>query len=337
LDLNASAGTRTRSAYQAVFGTPILSDPDKRLSVDVLASSIYKPWASHEEVVKGGGAKYSWATKSGTNHQVGYSGAWRTITGLAENASPTVRNDAGDSVKSSITHTWIADRRNHPFLPSRGYFLKTFSEIAGWGPLRGDVAFWKSEIDTAGAVPIPIPGIKSESGVSLTGGFRAGVLYPLPVGFGSESKPSRLNDRFQLGGPTDVRGFKMSGLGPHDGTDAVGGDLYYAASTNLLMPFPRVGKDTPLRFQLFANAGRLIALKDSKGKGRAEDGKTQQKDFYGSVTQLGDGIPSLSAGFGVVYAHPVARFELNFSLPLVMRRGEESRKGLQFGVGINFL
>jgi outer membrane protein insertion porin family len=307
------------------------------LSVDVLSSSIYKPWASHEEAVKGGGLKYNWATKSGTSHQLGYSGAWRQITGLSENASPTVRNDAGDTVKSSITHTWLADRRNHPFLPSRGYLLKTVSEIAGWGPLRGDVAYWKSELDTSAAIPLPVPGIQGESGISLTGGFRAGFLYPLPVGFGRDSKPSRLNDRFQLGGPTDVRGFKMSGLGPHDGGDAVGGDLYYAASTNLLIPFPRIGKDTPLRFQLFANAGRLIALKDSKGKGKAEDGKSQQKDFYGSVTQLGNGIPSLSAGFGVVYAHPVARFELNFGLPLVIRRGELGRKGLQFGVGINFL
>jgi len=40
---------------------------------------------------------------------------------------------------------------------------------------------------------------------------------------------------------------------------------------------------------------------------------------------------------GLVYAHPVARFELNFSLPLVLRKGEEGRKGLQFGVGINLL
>ncbi|KAN0117890.1 Surface antigen domain containing protein [Hyaloscypha variabilis] len=328
LTLNASAGTRTRSAYQATFDAPVLSDPDTRATIDVLASSTLKPWASHEEVLKGAGAKFSWATKSGTRHQLGYTGVWRQITGLQSNASPTVRHDAGDTVKSSITHTWLADRRNHPFLPSRGYLVKTISELAGWGPLQGDVAFWKSEVETSGAVAIPIPGIKGDSGVSFTAGLRAGVLYPLAVGLGSETKHSRINDRFQLGGPTDVRGFKISGLGPRDGPDAVGGDVYAAGSANLLIPFPRVGKDTPLRLQLFANAGRLLALKDKK---------TTSESVYSTVAQLGDGIPSVAAGVGVVYAHPVARFELNFSLPLVMRRGEEGRKGLQFGVGINFL
>lgn len=329
LNLNASAGTRTRSAYQATFDTPILSDPDKRATLDVLASSTLKAWSSHEEVLKGAGAKYSYVTNTGTRHQFGYTGVWRQVTGLAANASPTVRTDAGDSVKSSISHTWLADRRDHPFLPTKGYFLKTVSEIAGWGPLQGDVAFWKSELETSAAIPIPIPGIEGDSGISLTGGLRGGMLYPLPIGFGSEIKSSRINDRFQLGGPTDVRGFKMSGLGPRDGPDAVGGDIYAAASANMLMPFPRVGKDTPLRLQLFANAGRLLALQDGK--------KSATRNFYSTVGQLGDGIPSVAAGFGIVYAHPVARFELNFSLPLVLRRGEEGRKGLQFGVGINFL
>ncbi|KAE8444562.1 hypothetical protein EG329_014486 [Mollisiaceae sp. DMI_Dod_QoI] len=329
LNLNASAGTRTRSAYQATFDTPILSDPDRRASLDVLASSTLKPWSSHEEVVKGAGAKYSWAAGSGARHQLEYTGVWRQVTGLAANASPTVRTDAGDSVKSSISHTWLSDKRNHPFLPNRGHLFKTVSELAGWGPLQGDVAFFKSELETSAAMPIPIPGIEGDSGVSLTGGLRGGLLCPLPIGFGSESKPSRINDRFQLGGPTDVRGFKMSGLGPRDGSDAVGGDVYAAASANLLMPFPRVGKDTPLRLQLFANAGRLLSLQDGK--------KNTIQSVFNTVAQLGDGIPSLAAGFGIVYAHPVARFELNFSLPLVLRKGEEGRKGLQFGVGINFL
>jgi outer membrane protein insertion porin family len=328
LSINGSKGTRTRSSLQAIFDTPILSDPDKRLTIDALQSSTHKPWASHEEVLKGGGVKYSWATKSGTRHQVSYNGAWRQITQLAEGASPTVRNEAGDSFKSSINHTWTADRRDNALLPSRGYLLKTVSEIAGWGPLRGDVAFWKSEIETAAPIPIPIPGITGKSGVSFTTGFRAGMLYPLGLGFGGQAEKSRINDRFQLGGPTDIRGFNIGGLGPRDGNDGVGGDIYAAGSANLLFPFPRTGADSPLRFQLFANGGRLLALKD-KG--------SSQRSVYSTIAALADGIPSLAAGVGVVYAHPVARFELNFSLPLVVRRGEDARKGLQFGVGINFM
>ncbi|PQE31014.1 putative SAM50 Sorting and Assembly Machinery (SAM) complex subunit protein [Rutstroemia sp. NJR-2017a WRK4] len=323
LNINAAAGTRTRSAYQATFETPILSDPEKRISVEGLSSSTSKPWASHEEVLKGGALKYTW-TSSGSTHQVGYSGMWRQVTGLAENASPTVRNDAGDSVKSSITHTWLKDKRNHPLLPNNGYLLKTISEIAGWGPLKGDVGFWKSEMESSGAVKVPgIPG------ASLTAGIRAGMLYPLGVGFGGAAQPSRINDRFQLGGPTDVRGFKIGGLGPRDRQDAVGGDVYAASSINLLLPFPRVDISTPLRLQVFANAGRLLALKSRE--------RNTSKNVYSTVGELGKEIPSMAVGLGVVYAHPVARFELNFGLPIVVRKGEETRKGLQFGVGINFL
>jgi outer membrane protein insertion porin family len=335
-NLNASAGTRTRSSYAATFETPILSDPNLRLSFDALASSTQKPWASHEEVLKGAGAKLRWITPTGHRHEFGYTDMWRQVTALAGNASPTVRNDAGDSMKSSISHTWISDRRNNPLLPSQGYLMKTVSEIAGWGPLRGDVAFWKSEMETSGAIAIPIPGVRGDSGISMTGGFRAGMIYPLPLGMSSESQPTRVNDRFQLGGPTDVRGFKIAGLGPRDGPDAVGGDVYAAASANILFPFPRVGKDSPLRFQIFANGGRLLALKSAGEKG-GMNSKAVQKSVYRTVAELANGLPSLAAGFGVVYAHPVARFELNFTLPLVLRRGEEGRKGLQFGVGINFL
>lgn len=335
-NLNASAGTRTRSSYAATFETPILSDPNIRLSFDALASSTQKPWASHEEILKGGGAKLRWITPTGHRHEFGYTQMWRQVTALAGNASPSVRTDAGDSVKSSITHAWIRDRRNNPFLPSQGYLMKTVSEIAGWGPLRGDVAFWKSEVETAGAVAIPIPGVSGDSGILMTGGFRAGMIYPLPLGMSSESQSTKVNDRFQLGGPTDVRGFKIAGLGPRDGPDALGGDVYAAASANLLFPFPRVGKDSPLRFQIFANGGRLLALKGAGEKG-GMNSKAVQESVYRTLAELGNGLPSLAAGFGVVYAHPVARFELNFTLPLVLRRGEEGRKGLQFGVGINFL
>jgi outer membrane protein insertion porin family len=338
---HASLGTRTKSAYSALFDTPILSNPDRRWEIGGLASSTSKPWASHEERLRGGVTKFKWFSEGGHLHEFGYSGMWRQITGLSDTASPTVRLDAGDSFKSSLTHIWTNDKRDYPLLPSSGYLLKTSTEIAGFGPLKGDVGFAKMEVESQGALPIPIPGIEGASGISFNAGLRAGMLYPLTAGGGDIPLQSRLNDRFQLGGPTDVRGFKISGLGPHDSGDAVGGDVYAAGGASLLFPFPRVGKDTPLRFQIFANAGRLLALKgkskDKEGEGKSMSSDEVYDNMGKTLRELRNGLPSCAAGVGVVYAHPMARFELNFSLPLVMRRGEEGRKGVQFGVGISFL
>ena len=338
LNAHASLGTRTRSAYSAAFDTPIFSNPDARFEVSGLASSTLKAWASHEEVLKGGSAKLKWLSSWGSRHEVAYSGLWRQITGLAEKASPTVRADAGDSFKSSISHTWVNDQRDTPLLPSRGFIFKTVSEIAGFGPLKGDVAFGKFEAESQGAVPVPIPGVSGDSGISLTAGLRGGFLYPLTLGGASTPASTRLNDRFQLGGPTDVRGFRLSGLGPRDGHDAVGGDVYAAGGASLLFPVPGMGKETPLRIQTFINGGRLLALKDDPS---TKDGSSSSQNVAqcvkSTIGDLANGLPSCAAGLGLVYAHPVARFELNFSLPLVQRKGEEGRKGLSFGVGLDFL
>ncbi|KAF2843192.1 hypothetical protein M501DRAFT_966391 [Patellaria atrata CBS 101060] len=327
---SASLGTRTRSAYSAAFSTPLFSNPDVRLELGGLASSTLKDWASHEEVLRGGSTKLKWMTGDGHRHELGYSGAWRQVTGLAEKASPTVRNDAGDSFKSSLTHTWVNDKRDFPLLPTRGYLMKTVTEVAGFGALRGDVGFGKIELETQAALPF------GATGASFTAGLRGGMLYPLTVGGGDIPVQSRINDRFQLGGPTDVRGFRLSGLGPRDGPDAVGGDVYAAGGASLLLPLPRAGKDTPVRFQAFINGGRLLAL-----KGRRKDGQMDSEAVADSMkrtlAELKNGLPSCAAGIGLVYAHPIARFEINFSLPLVLRRGEEGRKGLSFGVGMEFL
>ncbi|KAH6842610.1 surface antigen-domain-containing protein [Chaetomium sp. MPI-CAGE-AT-0009] len=339
LSVNASAGTRTRSAYNATLSAPVNGNPDLRLSAEALRSVTQKPWASHEEQLTGGNLRLAWLSENNDTHALAYSTVWRQLTGLAATASPTVRADAGDSLKSSITHTFTRDRRDNPMLPQNGYLLRSISELAGWGPLNGDVSFAKTEVEASGALPLT-----AKSGVSIGGGLRLGLLYPLPSGYSltRAAQPSRINDRFQLGGPTDVRGFKIGGIGPHDGADAVGGDVFAAGSVNALFPLPRTGPDSPLRLQLFANAGRLVAL-NSKGtekggrEGLAMSSATVFKSVTSAVGELTNGLPTLAAGVGLVYAHPVARFELNFSLPLVLRKGEEGRKGLQVGVGINFL
>ncbi|EDN11232.1 hypothetical protein HCAG_07685 [Histoplasma mississippiense (nom. inval.)] len=314
LNINASLGTRTKSAYQATFETPILSNPDVRCEFGGIGSSTEKSWASHEEAVKGGWAKLRWLSAHGHRHELGYNGFWRQVTGLSTSASPTVRGDAGDSVKSSICHTWINDQRDNPFLPSQGFYMRTFNEMAGWGPLKGDVSFWKSEVEAQGAIPIPIPGVKGNTGFSLTTGARAGVLCPLGLDAARKPQLSRINDRFQLGGPTDVRGFRLSGIGPREGPDALGGDVFAACSANLLCPLPRVGAEKPLRLQAFVNCGRLLSLKTQNGKLPSTQGEVMDS-IFATVSELKNELPSMAAGLGLVYAHPAARLALQTSNP----------------------
>ncbi|KAK4187056.1 surface antigen-domain-containing protein [Podospora australis] len=339
LTVNASTGTRTRSAYNATFSAPINGNPDLRVALDGVRSSTQKPWASHDEHLTGGNIRFSWLTDKNETHTLAYSSVWRQLTGLAATASPTVRADAGDSLKSSIQHTYTRDRRDNPMLPQSGYLFRSVAELAGWGPLNGDVAFAKTEVETSGALPVSLPGVKGNTGISIGAGLRLGVLYPLVKGYSGAVQPSSINDRFQLGGPTDVRGFKLGGLGPHDGADSVGGDVFAAGSVNMLLPLPRSGADSPLRLQLFANGGRLVAMQNQRKRDSklALDSNEVFKGVKSAVEELGNGLPSVAAGVGLVYAHPVARFELNFSLPLVLRKGEEGRKGLQVGVGLSFL
>ena len=47
--------------------------------------------------------------------------------------------------------------------------------------------------------------------------------------------------------------------------------------------------------------------------------------------------PSVGVGFGLVYRAPIGRVELNFGVPVTVRQGDWSRKGLQFGFGLEFM
>ncbi|KAL5606459.1 hypothetical protein BROUX41_002870 [Berkeleyomyces rouxiae] len=337
LTFNASRGTRTRSAYNASLSMPLFSNPDFRLAFEGLSSVTEKSWASHEENLNGGTARLSWLSDKRDMHSVEYTSMWRQITGLGPRASPTVRHDSGDSLKTAIKHTFSRERRDNPNLPQSGYHVRSAVELAGLGPMGGDVSFAKTELNAGGALPIPIPGIKGRSGVSIGAGLRLGMLCPLAQNLVGTMKPSRINDRFQLGGPTDVRGFRLGGLGPRDLGDALGGDIAVAGSVNLLVPFPGRGADSALRLQAFANAGRLVALSGHRSGEKQSHKFDLFQSLQNSFGELATGPPSIAAGVGIVYAHPVARFELNFGLPIALRRGEDAAKGFQVGVGINFM
>jgi outer membrane protein insertion porin family len=139
----------------------------------------------------------------------------------------SIRKEAGESIKSSVSHTWTLDTRDNKINTTRGYYLKTYHEYAGLG---GQAAFYKSEIEGQLARPLFSGTVRFRSctqslcdlrfafqTISFTA--RSGLLWNL-------GHRSYLSDRFQLGGPTSVRAFKNNSLGPRDGGKLIYNSCY---------------------------------------------------------------------------------------------------------------
>lgn len=154
----------------------------------------------------------------------------RTLTDLSPAASLSVREEAGTSTLTALTHTIEADTRDSAVGPTTGWRAGLTSSLAGLLRGLGDVRHARFEADAQGHAPV------GASGITASVAVRAGAAVP----WGGDPA-IRLADRFYLGGPASLRGFAVRGVGPVDGKDALGGDLYYAATAMLTGPSPRGG------------------------------------------------------------------------------------------------
>ncbi|KAJ2758770.1 hypothetical protein H4S06_002549 [Coemansia sp. BCRC 34490] len=307
-DVHYARGTRTQAAFHGVFAAPVAADPSRRLSVAVtqrLAS--HRPHSAHDETLREVGVAYSAAA-----HDVAYSLAWRSVGNLGADASPTLRTEAGHSLKAAVRHTVAVDTRDSARVPSRGSLLRLTSEAAA---APGDARFVKTRIEVQTNRALG-------AGFVVSTGMQAGILWPLG------SRVSPLADRFFLGGSASVRGFHLHGIGPRDGGDCIGGDVFYAAGVSLLTP-PPLAAAPALRGHVWANAGQL-ALLDARGLLRGGPAAASEvRRFLAS--------PSAAVGVGLVYSHPVVRAELSLCLPIAAAPTDRPKPGLQFGLGLAFL
>ena len=160
---------------------------------------------------------------------------------------------------------------------------------------------------------------------------RAGYIHP----FGSIGN-APFNDRFQMGGPLDVRMFKQNGLGPREGKggggggDSLGGDLFWATGLSVVSDLP-ARPDWPVKVQAFVNAGRLDLLNRTGGAG-AGGARTLVDDVRDSLSR-----PCVSVGVGLLYRFDPVRVEVNFGVPVVANRNDGLRRGFQVGIGLDFL
>jgi outer membrane protein insertion porin family len=148
----------------------------------------------------------------------------------------------------------------------------------------------------------------------------AGAIWPL---LSRNNQTIKINDKFFLGGPLNIRGFDYHGVGPHSEGAALGGDCYWATGLHLYTPLPflyhRENLMSYIRLHYFINAGNVFNIQSiSKFSFFIKIiycfFKLDSTQTF--ISQLSNAT-RLSCGLGVVLnLMNVARLELNYTLPL---------------------
>lgn len=232
-----------------------------------------------------------------SNHELVLENCWRSLTNH-NSRSLEVLSQLGDDFKSSLIYNWKYDTRNNVHLPTCGHYLRLGVEYSGLFAAN-NVRYAKVVAETQHAAQIT----RSHSAIATV---RGGIIQ-------GRGMATSILDRFFMGGPNDVRSFVHNGLGPKQFASCVGGDVFASGGVSVVSRLPGKAHDSNFRLHTFANGGTLVL-----GPG-------------------GGWVPSVGCGFGVLYNHPMARFELNVVVPVVAHERDGVRKGLQYGIGMSFL
>jgi len=295
------------SAYNFSFTKPSVSNSDKKFCINASKLTADMVPSYFRESSHGLGVEGTLPGPVGM-HTLGYDCVWRENL-LLPSAPFDIREQCGHSLKSSLRHTLLSDGRDDWIFPSKGHFFKHNIEYAGVG---GNVKAIKTDIEVQ---------LNQEilSDIVIAASFRAGGLRSL------SDTPALINDRYFLGGPLSVRGYAMRGIGQHAEQASLGGELFWASGLHLYTPLPFRpgvgGFGEYFRTHFFVNTGNLANM---------QNGGIDMKDFMCN--------PRLSFGFGLmIIMGGRFRMELNYCIPKNERPGDITSKGVQFGLGVNFL
>ena len=106
--------------------------------------------------------------------------------------------------------------------------------------------------------------------------------------------------------------------------------MFWAAGASLITHLP-LKPHWPIKAHAFINAGQLESFR-WRADTAAGTGSTLRSSVVAALTQ-----PSVAAGVGLIYLFDPVRVELNFGVPLAARASDGTRKGVQVGIGLEFL
>ncbi|KAJ6223663.1 hypothetical protein RDWZM_002208 [Blomia tropicalis] len=263
------------SSWSTSFSRPLIKPlwPSKmsRFDITILQATKDAPWSGYRQLDRGFFADLNIQQNDHHHHLIRWDSTWRYLTAASidTDTSFKIREQLGHSLKSSLSHIYTFDHRDHPVLPTRGFMFKLLNEYAGF---------------------------HKDGGVSECTGFR----------------------QILLGGPLNLRGFHMNRIGPHNKNSALGANAYWVGGLHAYLPLPfRNAFNECLRVHGFLNAGNI-------------NDKIDLQMFQQNVR--------LSAGIGLVMSFGnKVRLEFSYCIPLRSDANDKSQRGLQYGIGIDYI
>lgn len=314
---NFAFGNRTKASVEGAIEAPFRGNANTKIGVFVNGSiRDHSQINAYKESAKATGVRLKGWTQYG-EHEVAYAVTHRDVLALPT-ATAGVRSQSGTNEKSSVFHSFVRDQRDNAVLPTKGHYLGIFQELAGLGG-RGDTNYLKHELNASYHQSLIDNKGKGDAKFVLSTSFRAG-LFSTVLDAPKGSNGPRISDRFYVGGPTSVRGFKMGGI--REAEEPVGGEGYWAAGASLIASVPGL-THLPVKAHAFANAGSIVS-------------NTKGVSIGDTIKALSE-TPRTSAGFGLIFHHSIARIELNYCIPLKYSSTDLPEPKFQFGFGLNFL
>ncbi|KAJ8907295.1 hypothetical protein NDN08_007410 [Rhodosorus marinus] len=239
-----------------------------------------------------------------------YEASWRNVGQAPNSSGAKIREQCGHSFKSAVTAASVIDLRDNPLSPNFGLFSSVKAELAG---LFGDARHFLHEYE--GQLHLPL----GQSGLVFNSCAKMGMINRLPRG-----GPVHVIDRFIVGGPASMRGFRSRGVGEHDGRDPLGAEFYTTMFMGLAIPIGMSGllRTVLAKAHVWGMVGDVNSLESLTPK------VLKPTSWFESTRA--------SVGVGITAALPIGRLELNWCHVVRSSGSDREKNGLQIGLTQSF-
>jgi len=215
------------------------------------------------------------------------------ISDIDSRASADLLVEEGSRITSLVAGTLVRDSRDNTLAPTKGSNVTLSAELAGLG---GDSKFFRTIGSASTFYPLWLSHV-------ISGRVEAGY------GFSLDSGRLPIFERFYLGGPNTIRGFKFRRVSPVDDAGVrIGGDTELLGNAEYIVPLP-----LNIRLAGFFDTGNV----------------------YGFGVKFDPTDLRYAAGAGVRWLSPFGPIRLDYGVNLDRRTGEDFG-AFHFSVGSPF-